>query len=329
MIRSFAVACLTIAVVVLFSPWESLLAQSGKPVPTNVPVEFSGGTPGLNLELYINNGKVADATVNPQGTASSFLDFSNLGKVEVHIYVDECQDGKTVKVMVAAGQTAEDNGCKRRFVGAPWTTTCGVTRITINLHDFRAHTVGCGGFFTEPKGIGTLAGIAGGGLLVALAGGGSDTTVTASTPTPTPTATTSTTTTTTTTTTTPTTPVAPPPTTTIPVTPPVNQTTDFSVTGGAGSWEHTNPGVSSTLCGRFATTPVMANAPFLATISGPGASQPNVSGTTNAAGIGLFRSTIVAFGGYSVTINVTAAGLSRTGTISITVTSANGTCPSS
>ena len=63
----------------------------------------------------VNAGKVADVTINANGDGISVLDLSNLGKVQLQVYVDVCQDGKVVKVMVVAGQpTPEDKGCRRR-----------------------------------------------------------------------------------------------------------------------------------------------------------------------------------------------------------------------
>ena len=85
----------------------------------------------------MNAGKVADVTINANGDGTSVLDLSNLGKVQLQVYVDVCQDGKVVKVMVVAGQpTPEDKGCSRRAVGGAWWSDCGVTRVTLDLTKF-------------------------------------------------------------------------------------------------------------------------------------------------------------------------------------------------
>lgn len=208
MIRSLAVAFVTIAVVASFGLKDHLAAQqpaAGATGPGAVPIQFSGGTPGVNLELFINAGKVADVTINSSGQGASVLDLSNLGKVQMQVYVDVCQDGKTVRVLVVSGQPPPEDNCKRRIAGAAWWSDCGVTRITLDLTKFGTRIIGCGSFMSEnrnwliPVGAGAVA-------IPFIAGGGGD-----STSVSTPITTTSTTTTTTTTTTTqPTVPVVPP-----------------------------------------------------------------------------------------------------------------------
>lgn len=327
MIRSFAVAFATLAVVVLFGPADALIAQVQKTPPNHLPIDFSGGRPGVNLELFINNGKVAETAVNPQGAASSFLDFSNLGKVELHLDIDECRDGQTVKIMLQPGQAAEDTGCHRRFAGAGWWTDCGVTRITIDLTRFGAHVVGCGGFFTQPKGILTLVGIGGGGLIAGLAAGGGDQqTPFVTTPT-TPTATTPTVSTAPTITVTP---VTPTPTNSSTPAPPVTTTPfTFDIQNFFATYEHTTPGVSSTVCGSFLLNPVVAGAPWTLQTVGNGASQPTVTGTTNAAGVGIYRSIITQFNNYTINLSVTANGVTKTASTTVNVVSAaaSRSCP--
>jgi len=325
MIRSFAVGVITVALVVLFTPVGLLQAQAAKTVPSNVPVEFSGGTPGLNLELFINNGKVADTTVNAQGTASSILDFSNLGKAQVHIYIDDCQDGKTVKVMVAAGQQAEDNGCKRRFVGAGWWNDCGVTRISIDLRKFGAHVVGCGSFFTQPKGYLTTGGALVAGLFLTQVGGGSTTTF-ASTP-----VTTSTSNTVSSQPTIVIPPIAPTPTTNTTTPTPTQPTTpttpiDYAVTVTGG---YNHPGGSTSLaCILIVTSPPQAAGTYLVTFSGPGVvSSGSFGGVLNSAGRAVVQAIINAFGTYGANVSITSGGTTRTGTASIIVVATQSSCP--
>src|SRR5690348_8539789 len=119
MIRSFAVGLITIIVVVALSILrvDLFAQQSGAAGPGSVPIQFSGGTPGVNLELFINAGKVADVTIGTNGQGNSILDLSNLGKVQLQVYVDVCQDGKVVRVLVVAGQPKPEDNCKRRIVG--------------------------------------------------------------------------------------------------------------------------------------------------------------------------------------------------------------------
>src|SRR5688572_23900327 len=120
MIRSFAVALVTVVVVSVLSSTGEIAAQPQNPTapPSQLPMQFTGGAPGINLELYLNAGKVADVTISATGEGTSVLDLSNLGKVQLQVYVDVCQDGKVVKVLVAAGQPApEDKNCRRRVAG--------------------------------------------------------------------------------------------------------------------------------------------------------------------------------------------------------------------
>src|SRR5689334_12278579 len=155
MIRSFVVAFATIVVVVLFGAKDHIvIAQQPAAAakgPGSVPIQFTGGTQGVNIELFINAGKVGDVVINSSGTAASVLDLSNLGKVQLQVYVDVCQDGKTMKVLVVAGQPIPEDNCKRRVLGGAWWSDCGVTRITIDLTKFGMKVVGCGNFFSENK----------------------------------------------------------------------------------------------------------------------------------------------------------------------------------
>ena len=88
------------------------------------------------------------------------------------------------------------------------------------------------------------------------------------------------------------------------------------------------PGQFSDVCGRFATDPPQAGAAFSVTITGPGVSQGTVTGTTNAAGVGVFRARITLPGAYSFAVNVIVNGVSRSASGNTNVTSAAGTCPS-
>lgn len=224
MIRSFAVALITIVVVVLFGPSNEVAAAQPANSTGAVPFQFTGATPGLNLELFVNAGKVADVVIDSNGNGSSILDLSNLGKVQLQVYVDVCQDGKVVRVIVAAGQPKPGDNCKRRVAGGAWWSDCGVTRLTLNLTKFGMRVIGCGSMLTQPKVYGPLVG----GLVlipVALAGGDTPTTF-ASTP---PATTAPPTATNPPATTTPAPPVTPP--TTTPVTPPTTPTPPATATG--------------------------------------------------------------------------------------------------
>lgn len=318
MIRSFTVALVTIVAVSLSGPVGRIAAQSRNAATTqSVPMDFTGGTPGVNVELFLNSGKVADVPLDAQGAGTSILDLGNLGKVHLQVYVDVCQDGKLVKVLVADGQPApEDQGCKRRIAGGAWWSDCGVTRITLDLTKFGTRVIGCGSLYTQPKFYGPVGGaLVVGGLLLGGGGGDSDSTfVTA--PITLPSVTTSTNTT-----------AANPPVVTTPTMPPM-QPIDFGITFSGTAWDHAI-GVSgqSDACGLFLTSPAQANVPFTITTTGPGVVQSTVTGTTTSSGMGRFRVRINLFGSYTFTVNVTSSGVAKTGTGTVNVTSANNTCP--
>jgi hypothetical protein len=315
MIRSFGVAFITIAVVVLFSARAEIAAQqpaAGASGPSSVPIQFSGGTPGVNLELFVNSGKVADVTITATGQGSAILDLSNLGKVQLQVYVDVCQDGKVVRVLVVAGQPKPEDNCKRRIVGAAWWSDCGVTRITLDLTKFGMRVIGCGPFYTNPK---YIIPIGGGLALIPIlgGGGGNGNTTFVSVPITTPTTPTNTTVTTT-----------PPVTTPAPA--PAPAPVEYSVTV-TSSYNHPG-GSTSVACILIVTAPPQAAGTYVVTFSGPGiVSGGSASGSLNAAGQAIAQAIINAFGSYTANVSVTSSGVTRTATGSINVVAANSTCP--
>ena len=320
MIRSFAVALITIVFVSVLGSSREIAASQQNPPPSQLPMQFTGATPGINLELFLNAGKVADVTIGTNGEGSSILDISNLGKVQLQVYVDVCQDGKVVKVLVVAGKpTPEDKNCRRRIVGGAWWSDCGVTRITLDLTKFGMRVIGCGSILTEPKFYGPVGGaIVVGGLLIA--GGGDSPTSVATTPPATTAPPTSTTPPATTT----------PPTTTPPATPPTTPTppatpVEFTVTL-TPSYNH--PGGSTSIaCVLIVTTPPAAAGAYTVTFSGPGVqSGGSQSGTLNAAGRAVAQAIINAFGNYGMSVSVTFSGVTRTATGSVNVQAPNSTC---
>ncbi len=326
MIRSFAVALITIAVVSLSSISGRIAAQPQAPTPpSSLPMQITGATPGLSLELFMNAGKVADVTIGTDGTGTSVLDLSNLGKVQLQVYVDVCQDGKNVKVMVVSGQPPpEDTNCRRRVLGGSFWSDCGVTRITLDLTKFGMRVIGCGSLYTEPKFYGPVGGaIVVGGLLIA--GSGGDSTAVATTP---PTATPPVTTVP---------PVTAPPVTTPPVTPPTNTTTpavpvDFTVNVQPG---FTHPGGNTSIaCFAFLATavgnapPVNQTATYNGRIQGPGVvSGGTFSGNLNSAGRAVVQAVINSVGNYVATVTVIFGGVTRNGTGQVNVTSGQSSCP--
>jgi hypothetical protein len=328
MIRSFVVGFVTILVVVLFGARDYIAAQQKAGAasgPASVPVQFTGGTGGVNLELFLNAGKVADVTINSSGTGASVLDLSNLGKVQLQVYVDVCQDGKTVRVLVVAGQPTPEGNCKRRIVGAAWWSDCGVTRITIDLTKFGMRVIGCGSFFSENKKwiIPVGAGVATTPFF--FGGGGSSTTTSTSVSTPTTTAVAPTPTPTPAPTTGTPPAVSPTPTPT-PFVPPVVSTFNYAVNMTSTGVNHTSPGNFSDLCFEFLTDPAQTNQAFTATTTGPGVSQPSVTGTTDSTGRGSGNVRIVQFGPYTIVITMNVQGLQKSATGTFTVNSAGVPC---
>jgi hypothetical protein len=180
MFRSFVVAFVTIVVVVLSGAKDDIvIAQQPAAAArgaSSVPIQFTGATPGTSIELIMNAGKVADVTINSTGQGASVLDLSNMGKVQLQVYVDVCQDGKVVKVLVVSGQPPPEDNCKRRVAGAAWWSDCGVTRITLDLTKFNMRVIGCGSMLSDPKVYGSLiGGVVGTVAIIASSGGGSST----------------------------------------------------------------------------------------------------------------------------------------------------------
>jgi hypothetical protein len=96
-------------------------AQSGGSITIN-----KNGSPasGASYVLDLSNmGKAASSTTPITGTTDSggninnVLDLSNMGKAHYDVYEKECVNGQTVVVIVPAGQTPKDDGCKKRRIG--------------------------------------------------------------------------------------------------------------------------------------------------------------------------------------------------------------------
>src|SRR5687767_12181020 len=177
MIRLVFVAVATVASVVSFSLSPHLAAQQpGNQKAVPFPVQITGAAPGLNLELFVNAGKVADVPISPDGEGSWVLDLGNLGKTRMQVTVEQCEDGRQVQRVYFSGPGVtipQDSKCKRRLAGAAWWSDCGVTRITLDVRKLGMRVIGCGSMWTEPK----VYAPVGGAIVVAglvLAGGGGD-----------------------------------------------------------------------------------------------------------------------------------------------------------
>ena len=328
MIRSFAVASLTIIVVVLFGARDYISAQSQPSRVNNaVPIQFTGAAPGASLELFMNAGKVASVTIDSTGQGASVLDLSNLGKAQMQVYVDVCQDGKIVKVHVVSGQPPPgDDNCKRRILAGAWRTDCGVTSIAIDFTKSRVQAAGCGNFFTSKMGvITTAAAIVGGASIASGVGGGTGAAATTIGATTTAIATA------------PPAPVAPP---TVPVSPPVadpvvpvapvtpSNPVDFVFLIVPDYFHNGN---TSVVC-YFLKATAVGNAPavnssatYTGTITGPGViSGGTVAGSLNAAGEATPQAAIDSYGPYTGNFDVQFGGIHKQMTAQMTVNPAQG-----
>jgi hypothetical protein len=83
-------------------------------------------------------GTSTTGTTNSSGSPSNVLDLSNMGKAHYDVYEKTCVNGETVVVVVPAGQTPKDDGCKHRRIGGFIWWGDGNDHVTI---DTGTHTV--------------------------------------------------------------------------------------------------------------------------------------------------------------------------------------------
>jgi hypothetical protein len=177
MMRSMIVAALAAAVL----SCGTLASAQTPQKPMSFPVEVKG-SPGVNIELFVNNGKLAEGTFNVTGDFSSLVDLSNNGKTRLTVYVDVCKDGKVVKVLLVSGAPPpKDEDCERRSVGPPFFNDCGVIRLTVNVLQMFAQPVGCTGPLTRNRMV-LVGGAIVGGSLIAFTGSGDSPTATTNSP---------------------------------------------------------------------------------------------------------------------------------------------------
>ena len=111
---------------------------------------------------------------------------------------------------------------------------------------------------------------------------------------------------------------------------------DFAVTLGTPppGWTHDIPGVSSLECKVIRTSPAQPGATFSATTNGPAEGGPSgvitpqpVTGTLNENGQAELQVRIDRPGTYVNIVTVTSGSFQRTASATVTVTSADNTCP--
>jgi len=147
-------------------------AASAQTAPKPAQIIVNNAPAGINIDVFLDAGKVQTVTANQQGSTGFTLDFLSLGKPQGQLYVEVCKDGYRISVVSDGVNIPADEGCDRRPVGVVFTFTC-TKKITINFAAAKGSFAGCGGLLTRKQFvIPTLVAIGGG--LVSIAGGGGD-----------------------------------------------------------------------------------------------------------------------------------------------------------
>lgn len=169
----------TLNVVVAFA----LAVLAGQAVPTarahNVAVNVTGGVAGSVLDIALNGGKVGQVTANDRGMASTAIDLSGVGNARIQAFVERCEHGRNVLLLVTSGRTMpKDEKCNRKLAGAFWAHKARKITVDLAAGTLRVQNAGMS---TALK-IGLAAGgtVAAIGAGVAAAGGGSSSTATMS-----------------------------------------------------------------------------------------------------------------------------------------------------
>lgn len=134
-----------------------------------VPVDVTGVPGGTMLELALNGGKIADGTAAAGGSTAFTVGLDGERR-RVTVWVDQCKDGKLVRVQFVLDGNAEppkDEDCDRKLAGWFWSNA---RRVSI---DARAGTVRTTGRIST-RTLAIAGGAAAGGGLLILAGGGDD-----------------------------------------------------------------------------------------------------------------------------------------------------------
>jgi opacity protein-like surface antigen len=119
--KRIAIAVLFVAFMILFASTAATQAQTAGSITVN-----KNGSPasGVSVVLDLSNmgkagttGTSTTGTTDSNGSPSNVLDLSNMGKAHYDVYEKTCVNGETVVVVVPAGQTPKDDGCKHRRIG--------------------------------------------------------------------------------------------------------------------------------------------------------------------------------------------------------------------
>lgn len=145
------------------------VAASAQTAKKPAQVTITNAPPGLNIDIFMDGGKVQTAVVDPQGTTEISLDFLSLGKPQGQVYIETCKDGQRIHIISDGTNVPTAEGCDRRPVGVPFGLSCG--KLTLNWSQLGIKVSGCGGSTT--KWVIGGAGVLVGGGVIGLAGGGS------------------------------------------------------------------------------------------------------------------------------------------------------------
>ena len=118
---------------------STALAQ---PAAKPAQIVVNNATPGINIDIFLDAGKVQTATVNQQGSTTLDLDFLSLGKPKGQVYIETCRDGQRIRIVSDGTTVPDEEGCNRKPVGVLFTFTC-TKKITINFAAAKASFAGC------------------------------------------------------------------------------------------------------------------------------------------------------------------------------------------
>jgi len=160
------IAAAATAVVLVLAGAHRVGAQQG-----TVTVDVTGALGASVLDVAMNGGKIADIQPGPDGAGTTTLDLADVGKAQVQVFVDRCQNGQVVRVqLVTDGRTPpRDENCDRKFAGVFWAHRA--RRLAIDIPAGTMQVANSGMSTAMKAGLGAAGA---GGALIALAAGGGD-----------------------------------------------------------------------------------------------------------------------------------------------------------
>lgn len=135
-------------------------AASAQTFPKPAQIIVNNAPAGINIDVFLDAGKVQTVAVNQQGSTGFDLDFLSLGKPQGQVYIETCKEGVRIRVVSDGTTVPEDEGCDRKPVGVPFTFTC-THKITINFAAAKGSFAGCGTFLTSKTFLIPLGGLVG------------------------------------------------------------------------------------------------------------------------------------------------------------------------